>query len=314
MSFEPVIQVNQVSKIYQLYDKPQDRLKQAIVSRLSRVAGQRSAPRYFREFAALTNVSFEVHKGETLGVIGRNGSGKSTLLQIICGTQNCTAGSVSVTGRIAALLELGAGFNPEFTGHENIRMGCALLGLSPDETEERMEEIAAFADIGAFIAQPVKTYSSGMYVRLAFSVNIVSGADIIVVDEALSVGDIAFQAKCMTALKRRQQGGATVLFVSHDTDAVKSLCTRAIYLDGGRIQQSGTAAQVASEYIRVMRQEINGQAQAQLERDAGATRIPAVRVPVRSSQPRRCLRSPSRIVRNSATRWPRIAMGRVARE
>jgi lipopolysaccharide transport system ATP-binding protein len=268
MSSDAVIQVDRVSKSYELYDKPHDRLKQALVPRLASLVGRRSPRQYFREFAALSDVSFEVHKGETLGIIGRNGSGKSTLLQIICGTLSSTSGSVTVRGRVAALLELGAGFNPDFTGRENIRMSCALLGLTPEDTDGRMDEIVAFADIGEFVEQPVKTYSSGMFVRLAFAVNIVSGADIIVVDEALAVGDIAFQAKCMTALKRMQRAGATVLFVSHDIDAVKSLCTRAIYLEGGSIRQSGTAAEVASEYIRVMRGEINEQVLADLNREA----------------------------------------------
>jgi lipopolysaccharide transport system ATP-binding protein len=256
MSCDLAIRVRNLSKVYQLYDKPHDRLKQSLVPRLARLAG-RSAPAYFREFRALHDISFDIRPGETVGIIGRNGSGKSTLLQIICGTLACTTGTVAVNGRIAALLELGAGFNTEFTGRENIRMSCALLGLSARETDERFDDIVAFADIGEFLEQPVKTYSSGMYVRLAFAVNIVSAPDVMIVDEALAVGDMAFQAKCMTALKRVQEGGATVLFVSHDISSVKSLCSRAIYLDRGVVKLDGRASEVAEMYLQSIRESIN---------------------------------------------------------
>ncbi len=251
MSSEIAIQVNGLSKCYHIYDKPRDRLLQMLNSKR----------KYYREFWALRDISFEIHKGETVGILGRNGSGKSTLLQLICGTLNPTEGQIRANGRIAALLELGSGFNPEFTGRENIAMSCALLGLSPDETAARFDEIASFADIGDFIEQPVKTYSSGMYVRLAFAVNIVAQPDIMIVDEALAVGDINFQAKCMSALTRLQEGGATVLFVSHDVSAVKSLCDRAIYLDHGKILTSGKAADVAELYMRNMREELNAEQQ-----------------------------------------------------
>ncbi|MCQ9186739.1 ABC transporter ATP-binding protein, partial [Streptomyces sp. IBSBF 2953] len=181
------------NKCYHIYDKPHDRLKQMLM---------RGRRQYFKEFWALRDVSFEIKRGETVGIIGRNGSGKSTLLQMICGTLNPTSGTVQTNGRIAALLELGAGFNPEFTGRENVYMNGAILGLTEDQVDARFEEIAAFADIGDFIEQPVKTYSSGMFVRLAFASNIMSKPEIMIVDEALSVGDMNFQAKCMTALTR----------------------------------------------------------------------------------------------------------------
>ena len=195
MSSEIAIKVENLSKCYHIYDQPRDRLKQMILPRLQRAAGAASK-QYFREFWALKDVSFEVKKGETVGIIGRNGSGKSTLLQMICGTLNPTSGSVQTHGRIAALLELGAGFNPEFTGRENVYLNAAVLGLGYEEIEARFDQIAAFADIGDFIEQPVKTYSSGMMVRLAFAVAIHADPEILIVDEALSVGDAYFQAKC----------------------------------------------------------------------------------------------------------------------
>ncbi len=252
------IRVQNLSKRYEIYDAPRDRLKQFVAPRLQRMTGQ-TPKQYFREFWALKDVSFEIKKGETIGIIGRNGSGKSTLLQLICGTLSPTGGNVEITGRIAALLELGSGFNPEFTGRENVRMSCAVLGLTPAETEAKFDDIAAFADIGDFIEQPVKTYSSGMYVRLAFAVNIVSEPEIMIVDEALSVGDMNFQAKCMTALSRIQERGATVLFVSHDIGALKSLCSRGVYLEHGTVRAIGKAPDVAEQYIRTMRGEMNAE-------------------------------------------------------
>lgn len=244
------IRVQNLSKCYQIYDRPQDRLKQSL---------WRGRKQFYREFWALKDVSFEIRKGETVGIIGRNGSGKSTLLQMICGTLTPTSGSIQTNGRIAALLELGSGFNPEFTGRENVYMNGAILGLSKEEIDARFDDIAAFADIGDFIEQPVKTYSSGMFVRLAFAVNIVVQPDIMIVDEALAVGDMNFQAKCMTALTRIQENGATVLFVSHDIGAVKSLCERGIYLESGMVKTIGKAPDVAELYIRTMREELNGE-------------------------------------------------------
>lgn len=255
-SSEPSILVENISKCYHIYNRPQDRLKQSIYPRLHSLIGRQ--PRvYFQEFWALRNISFEVEKGETIGIIGRNGSGKSTLLQLICGTLTPTSGVVETKGRLAALLELGSGFNPEFSGVENVYLNGAILGLSKNEIDARFDDIAAFADIGEFISQPVKLYSSGMFVRLAFAINIMSQPDIMIVDEALSVGDMNFQAKCMTALKRRQEDGTTVLFVSHDIGSIKSLCSRGIYLEHGELQSIGTAAEVAERYIRVMREEMN---------------------------------------------------------
>lgn len=249
------IKVEHLGKRYQIYNNPQDRLKQSIYPRLQALAG-RAPKNYFREFWALQDVSFEIKKGETVGIVGRNGSGKSTLLQLICGTLTPTSGSVWTNGRLAALLELGSGFNPEFTGRENVYLNGAVLGLAKNEIDARFEDIAAFADIGEFIEQPVKMYSSGMYVRLAFAINIMSEPDIMVVDEALAVGDIKFQAKCITALKRRQEAGTTVLLVSHDINSVKSLCMRGIYLEHGELKSMGTAAEVSERYIRTMREEM----------------------------------------------------------
>ena len=262
------IQVSNLSKCFQIYDKPSDRLKQYVVPKLYRPLHQASkafpalnvsAPVFYREFWALRDASFEVRKGETVGILGRNGSGKSTLLQLICGTLRATSGTVETHGRIAALLELGSGFNPEFTGRENVHMNGAILGLGEDEINARFDDIAAFADIGQFMEQPVKTYSSGMYLRLAFAVNILSTPQIMVVDEALAVGDMAFQAKCMTALSRLQDSGTTVLFVSHDLGSLKGLCSRGIYLEHGSIIEIGPASEVAEHYNRRMREEMNAE-------------------------------------------------------
>lgn len=250
MSSDIAITVNNISKYYHIYEKPIDRLKQSLY---------RGKRQYYKEFKALDNISFEIKKGETVGIIGRNGSGKSTLLQMICGTLTPTSGEIMLNGRVAALLELGAGFNPDFTGRENVYMNAAILGLSKKEIDEKYSSIARFADIGDFIEQPVKTYSSGMYVRLAFAVAINVDPDVLVVDEALSVGDMNFQAKCMTAITRIQQSGATVLFVSHDTSTVKSLCLRGIYLDSGSIKMIGKASEVAEKYVRDMRTEANSE-------------------------------------------------------
>jgi lipopolysaccharide transport system ATP-binding protein len=188
---------------------------------------------------------------------------------MICGTLNPTSGSIQTTGRVAALLELGAGFNPDFTGRENVYMNAAILGLYQDEINAKFDEIVAFADIGEFIEQPVKTYSSGMFVRLAFSVNIMSQPEIMVVDEALAVGDMAFQAKCITALRRIQDQGATVLFVSHDTGSIKSLCSHAIFLERGHLKSFGKAAVIAEDYVRIIREEINSQNQPHTSNSSG---------------------------------------------
>lgn len=217
----------------------------------------RGRKQYYKEFWALKDVSFKIKKGETVGIIGRNGSGKSTLLQMICGTLNPTGGEVKVNGRVAALLELGAGFNPEFSGVENVYMAASLYGLSKEEVDQRFDAIATFADIGDHIHQPVKTYSSGMYVRLAFAVIAHVDADILVVDEALAVGDTFFTQKCMRFLRNFMKSG-TILFVSHDTAAVTSLCNAAFWLEKGRVFKSGTPKEVSEEYLKKFFEEFQG--------------------------------------------------------
>jgi lipopolysaccharide transport system ATP-binding protein len=243
------IRVSNLGKCYQIYDAPRDRLRQFVAPHLQRLFGQ-SPKQYFREFWALKDVSFEIKKGETIGIIGRNGAGKSTLLQIICGTLFPSSGNVKTNGRVAALLELGSGFNPEFTGRENVYMSAAIMGLSKSEVDAKYENIIAFADIGDFINQPIKTYSSGMLVRLAFSVSTQVDPDILIVDEALSVGDMFFQAKCMIKMKKLiDNEGTTLLFVSHDTGAVKSLCKRGILLNKGSIIHDGDAGGAVEKYF-----------------------------------------------------------------
>ncbi|MCB1461598.1 MAG: ABC transporter ATP-binding protein [Nitratireductor sp.] len=233
-----------------MYDRPEDRLKQMVMPRLDQLSG-RPPRRYFRDFAALNGVSFDVRRGETVGIIGRNGSGKSTMLQIICGTLQPTGGSVEVDGRVAALLELGAGFNPEFTGRENVYLNAAILGLTRAETDSRFDDIARFADIGAFIEQPVKTYSSGMYVRLAFAVAINVDPEILVVDEALAVGDEAFQRKCFARIEDIRDRGGTILFVSHGAQTIVQLCDRALLFDRGEMILQGRPKTVVGQYQRL---------------------------------------------------------------
>jgi lipopolysaccharide transport system ATP-binding protein len=228
------IRIKGVSKHFPIYDSPHDRLKQMLMPRLRRLIGQ--PPRsYHRDFHALNGVSFDIRCGETVGIIGRNGAGKSTLLQIICGTLSPSSGEVETRGRIAALLELGAGFNPEFTGRENVFMNGSILGLPHEEVLRRFDEIAAFADIGDFIDQPVKTYSSGMYVRLAFAVQACVDPEILIVDEALSVGDIGFQYKCFKRMEALKKKGVTILMVTHATGSILEYADRCIVLDGGRV-------------------------------------------------------------------------------
>lgn len=239
--------VSNLSKCYQIYDTPRDRLKQFVVPRLQRLAGQ-SPKEYFREFWALRDVSFKVRRSDVVGIIGRNGSGKSTLLKAICGTLNPSSGSIEARGRIAALLELGSGFNPEFTGRENVYLNAAVLGMRRDEIDSRFEDIESFANIGDFIDQPVKTYSSGMFVRLAFAVAIHVDPDILIVDESLSVGDIGFQNKCIEILKRMVANGVTILFVTHDLSTLQLLCTNVIWLDNGRVRASGDPVRTSQEY------------------------------------------------------------------
>jgi len=246
-SDELMISVESLGKKYDIYAQPADRLKQMILPRIGRAVGRHDL-RYHKEFWALRDVSFSVRRGETVGIIGRNGSGKSTLLQMICGTLHPTQGEVRTFGRIAALLELGAGFNPEFTGEENVYLSGLLYGIPETELRKRFDSILAFADIGDFIRQPVKTYSSGMYVRLAFSIAAHVDADTLVIDEALSVGDIRFTQKCMRFLREFQKRG-TLLFVSHDTGAVTNLCDRAVWLDRGELVMDGVTRDVVEAYL-----------------------------------------------------------------
>jgi lipopolysaccharide transport system ATP-binding protein len=245
------IRVQNLSKCYEIYTAPRDRLKQFVLPPLRRLAG-RPSKQYFREFWALKDVSFEIKKGETVGIIGRNGSGKSTLLQMICGTLNPTSGSIQTNGRIAALLELGSGFNPEFTGRENVYMNAAVLGLSKDEIDSRFDDIAAFADIGEFIEQPVKTYSSGMVVRLAFAVQAVIDPDIFVVDEALAVGDEKFQRKCFARLENLKSRGSSILFVSHSPASIIELCDKTLLLDHGTRLMYSPAPETIRAYQKLI--------------------------------------------------------------
>jgi lipopolysaccharide transport system ATP-binding protein len=241
-----VISLQNISKSFKRYAHPADRLKELLVPGKSRA----------EEFWALQDVSLTVARGETLGIIGRNGSGKSTLLQIVVGTLQPTQGQVNVKGRISALLELGSGFNPEFTGRQNVFFNGRILGLSQAEIEQRFDAIAAFADIGEFIDQPVKTYSSGMFIRLAFAVAVNVDPEILIVDEALSVGDVFFQAKCFRKITALQNDGVTLLFVSHDIGSVQTLCRSAILMDHGRMVMQDKPVVVANQYYKLARVEI----------------------------------------------------------
>ncbi|KGP80829.1 MULTISPECIES: ABC transporter ATP-binding protein [unclassified Paenibacillus] len=243
MYYDKAISVTNISKIYKMYSNPKDRLKQFLFKNKS----------YYREFSALSNISFNISKGKTVGIIGKNGSGKSTLLQLITGTLLPSSGEVSINGRVAALLELGSGFNPEFTGRENVYLNGSILGLSKKEMDEKISTIEEFAEIGEFIDQPVKLYSSGMYVRLAFACAINVDPDILIVDEALAVGDMQFQLKCMDKMKRFKESGKTILFVSHDTYSVKNFCDEAIWLKDGSIYRRGDVLSVTNEYEDFMK-------------------------------------------------------------
>jgi lipopolysaccharide transport system ATP-binding protein len=257
MSSDFAIRLRDLRKTYRLFNRPSDRVKQWVMPHLQRRFGW-SRTDYYREHVALDGVSFEVRKGETLGVIGRNGSGKSTLLQVMSGVLHPTSGSVEIDGRVAALLELGAGFHPEFTGRENIFLNASLFGLSKQETEDRVDAILSFADIGSYIDQAVKTYSSGMHVRLAFAVIAHVQADILLIDEALAVGDAFFVQKCMRFLREFMEWG-TVVFVSHDSTAVLSLCRKALLLDQGRVFGLGEAKMVCDRYLQHLHVSHEGQ-------------------------------------------------------
>lgn len=247
MSFDVSIKVENIAKCYQIYNNPRDRLKQFLLPHLQKTLGIHPR-RYYREYWAVKDVSFEVKKGETVGILGFNGAGKSTLLQMICGTLNPTYGKIQTNGRISALLELGAGFNPEFTGRENVFLSCSLYGMSNAEISARFSDIADFAGIGEFIDQPVKHYSSGMYARLAFSAAVHVDPAVLIVDEALSVGDMAFQEKSITRMKEIRNSGTSILFVSHSISAVRNFCDRAIWLDKGKVVAFGERLKICDEY------------------------------------------------------------------
>lgn len=237
------ISVKNLSKKYHLYESPQHRLKEAL---------HPFRKKYHREFWALKSASFDIQKGKCVGIVGRNGSGKSTLLQLLCGILQPTEGETQIKGRISALLELGAGFNPEFTGRDNVYMNGAVMGFAKSEIDEKFDIIAGFADIGEFIDQPVKTYSSGMYVRLAFALAINVKPDILIIDEALAVGDVLFQKKCYDKIQLFMSDGKTILFVTHDLNTLNQLCSHAILLDGGELILKGKAKLVTTYYERLL--------------------------------------------------------------
>ncbi len=250
----PVISLQGVGKTYKRFAKPSDRFWQAVWPNAFRSASQTADART-KEFVALAPLNLQVRRGEALGLVGRNGAGKSTLLQMVCGTLNPSSGSVVVNGKIGALLELGAGFNPEFTGRENVYLAAAVMGLSGSDTDALYESIVAFSGICEFIDQPVKTYSSGMYVRLAFSIATSANPDILVIDEALSVGDGAFAKKSFERIMQLKAQGTTVLFCSHSMYQVESFCDRAVWLDHGQVQMEGSASKVVAAYADSLREE-----------------------------------------------------------
>ena len=244
---EQVIKVDHVSKIYKIYDQPTDRFKEALG------IGKKL---YHKDYYALNDLSFQVGKGEIVGIVGRNGSGKSTILKILTGVLNPSSGHVEVAGKVAALLELGAGFNMEYTGMKNIYLNAAMMRVSEEEIEKKIPEILAFADIGDYIHQPVKTYSSGMFVRLAFAVAINVDPDILIVDEALAVGDARFQMKCMDKFMEFVERGKTILFVTHDVNSVKRFCNRAIWLNQGRMIMEGNTDEVTDRYLDFLKSDM----------------------------------------------------------
>ncbi|MBP2198338.1 ABC transporter ATP-binding protein [Pantoea cypripedii] len=258
MSFkENAIEIHGVSKCFQVYENPARRLKQFIFPRIDRAFGK-EARVYHDDFWALRDISFVLPKGQTMGIVGRNGSGKSTLLQIIAGTLSPSSGTVNVNGRVAALLELGAGFNSDFTGRENVYLNASLLGLTREETENKLDDILSFADIGRFIDSPVRSYSSGMLVRLAFAVQAQIDPEILIVDEALAVGDAKFQAKCFARLKKLKQNGTSILFVSHATEQIVTHCDSAVLLDSGIAQAVGKPKDIVNQYLDILFGKKNG--------------------------------------------------------
>lgn len=242
-----VIRLDNVSKVYKLYEKPTDRLKEALHPRKKK---------YYKEFHALDNLSFSINKGECVGIIGKNGAGKSTLLKLITGVLSATTGSIYVDGKVSALLELGAGFNPELTGIENVYFNGMVLGMSKKEIDEKMDDILAFADIGEHVHQPVKTYSSGMFVRLAFSVAVSVNPEILIVDEALAVGDVRFRQKALRKMKEQMEKAKAILFVTHDMESIKNFCNRVIWLKDGSIYEEGEPKDVIQRYYNYMTHDI----------------------------------------------------------
>lgn len=274
------IKVNHLSKIYRLYDKNEDRMKEAL---------HPLRKKYHKDFYALKDIDFEIRKGETIGIIGRNGSGKSTLLKVITGVLNPSSGDVHVNGKISALLELGSGFNPEFTGMENVFFNGSIMGYTKEQMNQKLDDILSFSDIGEFIHQPVKSYSSGMFVRLAFALAINVDPEILIVDEALAVGDMAFQTKCMRRIKQFAESNKTLLFVSHDPGAVKTLCERAVLLDKGTLIDEGTPDKVFDYYNAVLAidDDTNTISKAkadQLRERTGTREIEIVRVEMKNSR------------------------------
>ena len=238
-----IIKVENLSKVYKLYDKPIDRMKEALSI---------SKKKYSIDYYALKNVSFEIKKGETVGIIGTNGSGKSTLLKIITGVLTKTSGNIQVNGKISALLELGAGFNPEYTGLENIYLNGTMMGFSKEDIDNRVDSIIEFADIGDFLNQPIKTYSSGMFVRLAFSLSINVEPDILILDEALAVGDVKFQLKCFNKIDEFKKNGKTVVIVSHDIDSIRKFCDKVIWIENGEKKGYGDVREISSKYLEYL--------------------------------------------------------------
>ena len=298
-SQDAAIILQDVSKVFEIYDRPVHRLLQMLC---------RGRRRFYRSFEALHHIDLTIRKGECVGIVGRNGAGKSTLLQIIAGTLAPTTGSVRTCGRVAALLELGSGFNPEFTGRENVFLNAAILGLSDAEIRARYDDIVAFADIGDFIDQPVRNYSSGMVMRLAFAVIAHVDADILIVDEALSVGDAYFTQKCMRFL-RQFIATKTLFFVSHDVAAINSLCTHAIFLERGRIKSAGDPKQITELYLEDIFQAVQGEKAAGTAPSAFARKKKIFAMPGRiSSISRRCVT----ISRYSASILMRLPLAREA--
>lgn len=265
MSSDLAIEAKQLAKAYHIYKSPSDRLAQAVMPRVRRAVAPAARAfglnwpekNYYTNHWALKSLSFEVPRGDSMAIIGRNGSGKSTLLQLVCGTLAPTEGEARVEGRVAALLELGSGFNPEFTGRENVYLNASILGMSREETQARLDDILAFADIGEFIDRPVKTYSTGMAMRLAFAVIAHVDADVLIIDEALAVGDAYFQQKCLRWLRQFRERG-TVLFCGHDTGAVMSLCNSAIWIDKGDLVMQGSAKDVCEAYAASIMSQTQG--------------------------------------------------------